>query len=1210
MPSYRYPGPRPFEENDINLFFGRDKDKKNLLTFINVEQMLVVFSKSGLGKSSLINAAIIPELRKKNYEIILCRFNSYVNKEAEENTNADLVSPLQKLFNEIAVNQLAGKLTAETTFLDNLKQNQSLSLWHQFKNLQIYNSEKKTYFIFFDQFEELFTYPKEQVKEFKEHLAELLNASIPQEYLDKINEVENDTAASDLTNDQLSLLYDPIPVKILCTIRSDKFSLLTNLKDAIPGIVTKTYELKPFNTAEATEAIRMPASMQNNIGTDDFIADTFTYDDDAIKKMLAYLSDDGTEDIESFQLQVLCRYVEDMVIENKKNGSGISNITVNQLGDIKNIFEAYYNKLIESIDKDKIQNVKKLFEDGLIFEKDKIRVSLYEGQIEASYGVDETLLNKLVGTHLIRCEQDTNGKEKYELSHDSLIEPILKAKEIRIEEEKTSLQKLKFKKRVVIFGAIAIGIFAIFAIALYMFSQSSKRDNLKVNFLVAEKDWFYLLDTNQRKNVLKNNFLFSSTKDSSKYQTIKYAFKCAALANLNSETDYLLALKFAQEGYIKYADTVTAKSLDSLLRRPDVAFASMKIPCNGIISSVKVTQDKKNIIAATTDGIFWYDATSGALKNALTEKKYTSDYSAFSAKGDYLLYESFYSDTTFLLNTGTKQLQFFVNVYDQQPHSIAFDVFSGDDKFFAHADGAHKINIYSLQGDLEEEYTLPIVSSTEKINELSISPDGTYIAAATDKGWVFLIDRENKTTEDMSMEKDTSSQMQEHFDIVNSVSFSHDGKFVLTGSSDKNVDIWDVKTHHLVQTLKNINPVLKCRFANSDSVIIVGENSDGIITKWTKGKTDSTSTDQSNSIGKSFRSKANFTPNNLQLIGLDSAITNVNFYSNDSKLIASSKHEISVWNLNQKTITASQVVIGKSIPLLQLKEKALWNMVTPNDLNAVTKKQEILNTLITLNDSLHNLNLMENAIKTYKQTFIDYTNLMPELYNQLQYCKDDEFNKLDSFNLFIYMGNAYYYKVQLDKSDMNGKFDRSNLYSLIHFRQVPFALDTLQNESFHNLFDAYAIPIAYCFKIKNYDSLIIWNNKILSDNPELIHIDKIKSDLMIWYQYNVSFKILDKDIPGAKKSFAEWPDKNNVSYLLTKELVEIYTNPGYHFNKTKFSQVFSAYDLKDDYNRQNINDMDAVLIRLLDEEDNRALSENAIDNITDFDNYIYAIIQK
>ncbi|MEP6684112.1 MAG: hypothetical protein ABJA35_12665 [Parafilimonas sp.] len=1208
MPSYRYPGPRPFEENDINLFFGRDKDKKNLLTFINVEQMLVVFSKSGLGKSSLINAAIIPELRKKNYEIILCRFNSYVNKDPAEIAGAELLSPLQKLFNEIAVNQLAARQTAETTFLDNLKTNDSSSLWHQFKNLQIYNNEKKTYFIFFDQFEELFTYPKEQVKEFKEHLAELLSASIPQEYLDKINEIENDSAFSDLTNDQLSLLYDPIPVKILCTIRSDKFSLLTNLKDAIPGIVTKTYELKPFNTAEATEAIRMPASIEQNNTEDNFISDAFSYNDDAIQKMLNYLSDDGTEDIESFQLQVLCRYVEDMVIESKKNGNVLRNISVNQLGDIKNIFEAYYNNLINSIDKDKIQNVKKLFEDGLIFEKDKIRVSLYEGQIEASYGVDETLLNKLVGTHLIRCEPDTNGKEKYELSHDSLIEPILKAKEIRIEEEKAVSQRIKLRKRVELFGGIATGLFLIFAIILYNVSQSSKRDKLEINFLSAERDWFYLLDPYQQNVVLKDDFLFLAGKDSAAYQNQKYSFKCAAYANLNAEENYLLALKFAQEGYIKNPNAVTDTSLTNLINKPGVAFASLKIYSNGSINNVSLSKDKKSIIAATNKGIFWFDATSGALKDSLTAPKYTSGYSVFSAKGDYLIYESFNSDTTFLLNTATRQLRFFIHQYSAQPHSIAFDVFAGDDSFYIHTDGAKKVSLYSFEGDLIEEYTIPIVSSTEKINEVSVSPDGTYIAAASDKGWVFLIDRQNKTVEDMSIDTDTSSQMQEHFQIVNSVSFSHDGKFVLTGSSDKNVDIWDVRMRHLVQTLKNANPVMKSRFAANDSSIFVGEDFDGTITNWVKGNLDSGSTNQNKTIGKDVRA-ANFKKNNLQLIGLDSSITTVNLYNNDSKLIASSRHSISVWDLTKKPVNVSQVVKAHAIPALELSDKVLWNIATANDISAITKKQDILEALKVLNDSLHGLALTNSNFKTNKQTYTAYTNLMPALYNQLQYCKDDKLDKLDSFNLFIYMGNAYFHKIQMDKNDMNGKFDKTNLEKLIQFRQAPFILDTLQTENFHNLFDAYAIPIAYSFKTKRYDSLQIWNNRILSANPELTHINEIKTDLMIWYQYNVSFKILAGDIAGAKNSFNQWPDKNNVSYLLTKELVEIYTDPGYQFNKSKFKQAFSVYDLKDEYNRQNISDMDAVLIRLLDETDNRKLTTKVVDNLADFDDYIYTIVQ-
>jgi hypothetical protein len=83
-----------------------------------------------------------------------------------------------------------------------------------------------------------------------------------------------------------------------------------------------------------------------------------------------------------------------------------------------------------------------------------------------------------------------------------------------------------------------------------------------------------------------------------------------------------------------------------------------------------------------------------------------------------------------------------------------------------------------------------------------------------------------------------------------------------------------------------------------------------------------------------------------------------------------------------------------------------------------------------------------------------------------------------------------------------------------------------------------------------------------------------------------------------------------VCYLLTKELIEIYTDPSYQFNKQKFKQAFSAYGLKDEYNKQNISDMDAVLIRLLDETDKRGLTAKVIDNLADFDDYIYPIVEQ
>jgi len=1192
MPSYRYPGPRPFEETDIDLFFGRDKDKKNLLTFINVEPLVVLFSKSGLGKSSLVNAAIIPELRKKNYEIILCRFNSYVSKEPGEN-NYETTSPLQKVFNEIEA-----RFTIAPTFLDKLIENtKGLSLWHQFKSLQISGTEKKTYFIFFDQFEELFTYPVEQVKAFKENLAELLNPTIPQEYLDQINESENNPSSDHLTDEQLGLLYEPIPVKLLFTIRSDKFSLLTNLKDAIPGMVTKTYELKPFDRIEATKAIKNPASIEDS-AEGNFISNAFTYDDDAIKKMLNYLTDNDTEDIESFQLQVLCRYVEEMVLDNKRRNNELKNITASQLGEIKNVFEDYYNKLINDIDKDKIKNVKKLFEDGLIFEKDKIRVSLYEGQI-ADYGVDETLLNTLVSTHLIRCEPDANGREKYELSHDSLIEPILKAKEKRVDEERITLQKITLKKRVRLFAAVIAGIILVCGIALFFFLRNAKSDKMKINFLVAEKDWFYLLDETQRKAVLDNDFLFLIDKNSEKYNNLKYSYKCAAYANQAAETNYPLALEFAQEGFLKDStNPVITRSFNNLIHKSNVYVPAKKIKYPGIINNIKITKDESSVIATTNRGVFWFNAKTHAIQDSLTSDSAQSDYSAFSPDGHYVVYELFNSDTTYLLNLLTKHC---IKIKDREyaeEHAIAFDI-AKDNSFFIHAGSANVISVISINGSLLKKYSFP---KDVDINEVSISPDGNYFAAGANGGEVFLVDLKNPDVK-KSISLLTSGSSNLHTAAVNSVSFSHDGKFILTGSVDKTIQIWDIDNKRVFQTINNKNPVSRCRFSDDDAHILIGEIESGTIAYWSKEASANTG----NSNSRNAQSDTlKFSKDTLQLVGLDSRITSINFYNNDTKIIASSQNEISLWNLNndnKSPLQINDVVTSGIIPVFQLREKLYTGLVSFKELLGSTQtKNDVLETIKLLSDSITRISMKRN-----RQTTIELTNLMPKFYDHLKNCPEGKLTKRDSFLLYNYMSNGYLYKIYLDEDSLNGNFGKNSFENLVKFRQQAFKLDTAKNECFLNLMDAYLIPVDYAIKNKQYNVSLFWSNKILKDNPWLNTISEIQNSLTIIYQYQVSLNVLKGDLQAAKKALQNWPGpQDDLSYILSKELIQICTVPHYSFNKAKFSSYIKNIDVKNEVNKDKISNMDMNMLDLIDEK-NYTFSENVMNNIIAFDDYIYPL---
>ena len=74
-PQYRYPGTRSFERKEADVFFGREGDTQQLWRLLRLEQLVVLYGKSGLGKSSLINAGILP---------LVDRFNDRLPEEEEE----------------------------------------------------------------------------------------------------------------------------------------------------------------------------------------------------------------------------------------------------------------------------------------------------------------------------------------------------------------------------------------------------------------------------------------------------------------------------------------------------------------------------------------------------------------------------------------------------------------------------------------------------------------------------------------------------------------------------------------------------------------------------------------------------------------------------------------------------------------------------------------------------------------------------------------------------------------------------------------------------------------------------------------------------------------------------------------------------------------------------------------------------------------------
>jgi len=159
---------------------------------------------------------------------------------------------------------------------------------------------------------------------------------------------------------------------------------------------------------------------------------------------LDFLTRRNEKEIESFQLQILCQYVEENLVIAKND----VDISVNDLGNLEDIYQNYYDHQIAKIsDQRERQKARRFVEEGLIFEEEERRLSMYEGQIRTQYGVSKTLLSELVNTHLLRAEASPSGGLSYEISHDTLVGPILRSKAKRVEKINKQKREEEYKRK-------------------------------------------------------------------------------------------------------------------------------------------------------------------------------------------------------------------------------------------------------------------------------------------------------------------------------------------------------------------------------------------------------------------------------------------------------------------------------------------------------------------------------------------------------------------------------------------------------------------------------------------------------------------------------------------------------------------------------------------------------------------------------------------
>jgi len=409
----RYLGGRPFADTpeDQALFFGRSAEIDSLFNRIVGGHLLVLFGKSGLGKTSLLRAGVFPRLREHGYLPIEVRVGqAAIKRDAQQ-------PGLEASFLEM-VAAAAQDVVKYDPSID-YTPGEGETLWEFFKTAMFWRKDElQTPVLMLDQFEEVFTLLEARQRE---EVAAAIGGACG--LMPESVRARRPRGAGGTLSDE------PPRLKIVLSLREEYFGTLEQLSKHIPKIFLDRFQLMPLSEKQARDAVIMPAALQSSDeereAAGEFRVRPFTYSEDALADMLAVL-EGNAETVEPFQLQVVCRHVEQIVAAIETTTSEPVIITAKEIGGrpgIQKVIENYYLEQIGKLPRRQRRLARTLCEEGLLTDSG-FRLMLEESQIEKSYGLSTEVLGSLVDSRLLRREQRLDS-QFYELSHDSLAKAVL-----------------------------------------------------------------------------------------------------------------------------------------------------------------------------------------------------------------------------------------------------------------------------------------------------------------------------------------------------------------------------------------------------------------------------------------------------------------------------------------------------------------------------------------------------------------------------------------------------------------------------------------------------------------------------------------------------------------------------------------------------------------------------------------------------------------
>jgi hypothetical protein len=186
------------------------------------------------------------------------------------------------------------------------------------------------------------------------------------------------------------------------------------------------FRLSPQSRAAASRALQEPARVEDaNLATR-----PFRLDPKAIDEILDFLAKQSSthrssNTIEPFQLQLICQRLEDIaaVKQVAEDKTGITLANLSGKYSLRRILKDFYKEEIESLSWRQRRPARKLCSEFLISPQGR-RLRMEEYEIKRLLRVRGETLIQLADRRLLRADRTDSGTY-YEISHDSLVKPIL-----------------------------------------------------------------------------------------------------------------------------------------------------------------------------------------------------------------------------------------------------------------------------------------------------------------------------------------------------------------------------------------------------------------------------------------------------------------------------------------------------------------------------------------------------------------------------------------------------------------------------------------------------------------------------------------------------------------------------------------------------------------------------------------------------------------